>query len=207
MKQCIGLDQYFLRLFFLVSLSIATLAMFRMGPEYPIFSIIKFGTAALSIAFAAYLTAFLGVMAYMTSKTRVIDEALEASGHLSQFTKSLTEPMQWANWSLGLTLAYYVSTNYPNPLVWATTFCLAVATVTTTAFSVFRNFHLLRMFLTTTLRAMVSQLQVKELIMGQIEDRIKQTAAQGGCDDPNCPDCYPTADHAADPADTDHTVI
>lgn len=200
MMKHINLDQYLLRLFFVISLSIATLAMFRMGPEFPVFSVMKLGVTALSIAFTAYLTAFLGVMAYMTSRTRVLDEALEASGHLERFTRSLLEPMHWANWSLALTLTYYVSTNYPAPLVWAVIFSFAAATIATTAFSIFRNFHLLRMFLTTTMRAVVAQLQVKELVMGQIKDRIDQIVAEGGCDDPNCQQCNP------DPVDTDSTV-
>lgn len=201
MKQHVNMDQHLLRLFFVISLVIATLAMFRMGPVYPVFSIMKFGVGTLAIAFVAYLTAFLGAMAYMTSRTRMIDEVLDSSGYLGKFTDSLTEPMGWANWSLGMTLAYYVSTNVSNPLVPAIVFCFAAATVATTALSIFRNFHLLRMYLTTTLRTMVSQLLVREALMGQIKERIDQVAPEG-CGNPDCPDCNPVVD----PADTDHTV-
>lgn len=179
MRLHLDLDRYLLRIFFLISLIVSGLVMMQLGPAYPVFSIFKYGVLTLGIVFSAYLTAFMGILAYFSTKTRIMDTALSDANVLAKFTDSLAEPMVWANWATLLMLIYYALTAVALPWVGAYAFVLSVAVTATTAFSIFRNFHLVRMYLVTTMQAVVMQEEVRTVLMRQIEERIEQAAQEG----------------------------
>ena len=175
-------DKYMLRGFCLVCMVIATAVMLKAGPEFPVFGI-KFAIASFASALAAYLTGFLGVLSYMTARTRVVDDALGAQA-LTNFTNALAEPMQWSVWTVFLTVSYFACTMTVLPWLAAGVFVAAVSVTITTAFATLRNFHLIRMFLMTTLKAVMVQQGVKETLMNQIQERIEQAL-----EDHDCPGC------------------
>ena len=189
------MDRYILKVFFLLSLIVACAVTVRMGPEFPVFNAFKYGGTALLVALGAYLTGFLGMMAYMVAQTKMVDEALGAAGMLEKFTQSLSEPISWANWSLGTTVLYHAMTGSGVPFVWASAFVISAAVIATTAFSILRNFHLLTLYLTTTMRAMLVQQTVKDMMIKQIEDSIERAVQNGDLDDDpeamkcNCDEC------------------
>ena len=149
----IDLEKYLTRIVWVVSLLVATIVVGQMGPNYPIFSLAKYGGLAVIAAFMAYLIGFIGYMIYMVGSNEGLDEVLLEAGVLKSFLDSLTKPAEWANRAIILTAVYGLATLTPYTWLWAAVFVVSVSVVATTIFLVLRNFRLLSMFARTTLRA------------------------------------------------------
>ena len=120
----------------------------RMGTSWLQFPFLPYSGMAMAAALLAYLTAFTGMWAYLTTCTWTTNLSLEESGNLETFTSLLSEPCTWGNRTLVLTLAYFASDYWPaNATVSAGLQFASLAAIVTTFISIIRNFHILKLYL------------------------------------------------------------
>ena len=133
------------------------------------------------VILGAYLTGFLGVLTYTVAHPWGVDQALRKMGTLEKFVDALAEPFPWANKAFWFTIFYYASLLIGWPLLHGALLCISVSLLATTVLCVLRNLHLIRAFLRLSIKGVMIESAVKDLM-----SHIMASEAEKECDKEGC---------------------
>lgn len=144
-------------------------------------SALHYGLWAGGIILGGYLTGLLGVLTYTVAHSGGVDQALRKMGTLEKFVDALAEPFPWADKAFWFTGLYFISLLWNWPLLHGALLCISVSFLATTVICIIRNFHLIRAFLRLTIKGVLIESAIRELV-----SHIMSSEADKECDKEGC---------------------
>lgn len=173
------LQKNFLNILWATSAITALVVCDKMGAAWPQFQFFQYTGIALATAFVGYLTTFIGLWGYLTTRNGMMDAALENEGNLQVFTDLLSQPVDWANVLLITTLGYFASKFWPaHPPLTVTLQVMSIASLTTCGFSILRNFHVLRMYFKAAVTSVHAEEAMRDHLMDRLAKRFEEIAEE-----------------------------